>query len=336
MESGRARYASLGVGQAAGIVRAAAWGPDGPLTEAARFSIASITKPITATAVMQLVEEGAVVLAAPVATYVPEFRPGPASEGEPGGEAVRVRHVLTHTSGVAETPEDYLERVQPTAAETLTWVCEQPLRHTPDTEYRYTSDSFYLLAEIVRRCRGMSFADALRTRLFEPLGMSATTFDPFADGPASLPLGGYFERYGEAVEYATRYFASLEAPGGGLWSTAEDLVRFGRAMLLGGTLDGARVLGEPFVRLMTREHTADVREMGAPPRSPGYGLGWSLPGLGHVSPASASAFGHGGASGSALLVDPDHDLVVVYLRNEWGAEAWPTDEAIQAVYAALV
>jgi CubicO group peptidase (beta-lactamase class C family) len=106
-------------------------------------------------------------------------------------------------------------------------------------------------------------------------------------------------------------------------------------MLGHGTLDGARILGRPFVELMTREHTTDVLEAGSPPRQPHYGLGWGLPGRGQGSPAGWSAFGHTGATGSQLIVDPDHDLVVVYLRNDWGADTTPTDEAIQAVYAAL-
>jgi CubicO group peptidase (beta-lactamase class C family) len=132
----------------------------------------------------------------------------------------------------------------------------------------------------------------------------------------------------------TSTFISLQMPGGGLWSTAEDVVRFGWAMLLSGTLHGRRVLGRPFVELMTREHTAEVREHGTG-RNPTYGLGWSLPGIGRGSPASRSAFGHSGASGSELVVDPDRDLVVVYLRNRWGTPITATEEAIQAVYAAL-
>lgn len=106
-------------------------------------------------------------------------------------------------------------------------------------------------------------------------------------------------------------------------------------MLGGGALDGTRVLGRPFVELMTREHTGDVLEAGTPPRSPHYGLGWALPGQGPGSPASTRAFGHTGATGSQLIVDPAWDLVVVYLRNEWDADMVQTDEAIQAVYAAL-
>jgi CubicO group peptidase (beta-lactamase class C family) len=123
-------------------------------------------------------------------------------------------------------------------------------------------------------------------------------------------------------------------PGGGLWSTADDIVRFGRAILGGGTLDGGRILGQPFVGLMTRTHTAGLREVGSE-RDPLYGLGWGRLGLGRGLAAGPNAVGHSGATGSMLVVDPDHDLVVVYLRNVWGTPMTAADEAINAVYAAL-
>jgi CubicO group peptidase (beta-lactamase class C family) len=95
-----------------------------------------------------------------------------------------------------------------------------------------------------------------------------------------------------------------------------------------------RVLGRPFVELMTRLQTDGILEFGTG-RAPGYALGWGRPGLGRGSPASPSSFGHNGASGSTLIVDPAVDLVIVYLRNDWGATMTATEEAVQAVYAAL-
>jgi CubicO group peptidase (beta-lactamase class C family) len=161
--------------------------------------------------------------------------------------------------------------------------------------------------------------------------MAATTFDPADPGPAAVPLEG---PPGLPRDEVLARVISLALPGGGLWSTADDLVRFGRAMLLGGTLDGVRVLGRPFVELMTRLQTDGILELGTG-RAPGYALGWGRPGLGRGSPASPSSFGHNGASGSTLIVDPAEDLVVVYLRNDWGATMTATEEAVQAVYAAL-
>jgi CubicO group peptidase (beta-lactamase class C family) len=333
--SGRARYASLGVGRGDGLVRTAAYGPDGTFTAGARFLVASITKPITATAVLQLVEDGRLALSAPVRDHLPAFAPIPAEPGTPGAEAITAWHILTHTSGLTDAGEEYLELHRPTQLELLTRIRSQRLEFVPGSRFGYASDSFYLLAELVERLGGRPFADHLRGRILGPLGMASTTFDPSETGPRGLPLGGTFDRYGALLDEATSYFVSLAMPAGGLWSTADDLVRFGRAMLLGGTLDGARILGRPFVELMTREHTAGIMEPGDPPRRPAYGLGWHLPGLDPGSPASRMAFGHRGATGTALVVDPGYDLVVVYLRNEWGSTDVTADEAIQAVYGAL-
>ena len=149
-------------------------------------------------------------------------------------------------------------------------------------------------------------------------------------------LRGHFQGIGVVPEDAVaRWFISIAHPGAGLWSTAEDLLRFGRAMLGGGSLDGARIMGSRFVELMTREQTAMVLEEGVVPRDPTYGLGWGLPGLDGSLPVSSHAFGHGGATGTRLLIDPDADLVVVYLTNVWGASDRHGLEAIGAVFGAL-
>lgn len=335
VQAGRAREVGLAVGRSDGLVRSAIFDASGELSDERRFLVASITKPITATATLQLVEQGRLVLTRPIPAYLSGFQPLPAEPGTLAGEAITAWHLLTHTSGLDDGGENLLETQRPSAQALLARVCGQRLVFPPGTRYQYASDSFYLLAELISTLGKADYATHLRTRIFEPLGMNATTFDPSDAGPAPFPLRGLFDRYGPLRGEATRYFVSLAMPGGGLWSTPLDLVRFWRVMLGHGTLDGARILGRPFVELMTREHTTDVLEAGSPPRQPHYGLGWGLPGRGQGSPAGWSAFGHTGATGSQLIVDPDHDLVVVYLRNDWGADTTPTDEAIQAVYAAL-
>jgi CubicO group peptidase (beta-lactamase class C family) len=333
--AGRVRNAGLAVGRHDRLVRSATFDASGEIADERRFLVASITKPITATATLQLVEDGRLVLTRPIPAYLPAFRPLPAEPDTLAGEAITAWHLLTHTSGLDDGGEELLETQRPTARALLERVCSQRLLFPPGTRYQYASDSFYLLAELFSTLGEADYATHLRTRILEPLGMTATTFDPSDGDPPALPLGGLFDRYGPMRGEATRYFVSLAMPGGGLWSTPSDLVKFGRAMLGHGTLDGTRILGRPFVELMTREHTAHVLEDGSPPRQPHYGLGWALPGRGQGSPAGWSAFGHTGATGSQLIVDPDYALVVVYLRNDWGADMTATDEAIQAVYAAL-
>jgi CubicO group peptidase (beta-lactamase class C family) len=283
---------------------------------------------------MQLVEDGRVVLTEPVRTYLPDFAPAPPPGEDDRSEPVLVWHVLTHTAGLSDAPDTFFDSGARSREELLARVSSARLRFPPGTAYAYCSDSFYVLAAIAERVAGQPFPELLRARIFEPLGMAATTFDPADPGPPPVPMTGSLGPEDVAPEVMQQYFISLAAPGGGLWSIPHDVARFGQAMLLGGTIDGVRILGRPFVRLMTRLHTGNVRDFVEQPQ-PWYGLGWGLPGLGRGSPASPESFGHGGATGSALIVDPPNDLVVVYLRNEWGAPTTATDEAIQAVYGAL-
>lgn len=334
VREGRATYAALAVARGDGLVRSAAWQGERSLDEPRRSAIASLTKPITATAILQLVEAGLLVLTEPLSTYIPAFDPPGPTGSETLAQPITAWHVLTHTAGLSDAPEDFYLTAPPTRTAQVERLCRDRLRFPPGTAYAYCSDSFYLLADLVERLTGMSWPDYVRERVLEPLEMSATTFDPFAPGPAPLPLEGNLGPEDARRDDVLAYFAALAMPGGGLWSTADDVVRFGRAMLGGGTLDGTRVLGRPFVELMTRVHTDDVRDL-IDGQRPHYGLGWGRPGLRRGSPASASAFGHSGATGSGLLVDPANDLVVVYLRNRWGESMTATDEAVQAVYAAL-
>jgi CubicO group peptidase (beta-lactamase class C family) len=334
VRDGRASYAGLAVARSDGLVRAASFNGLGEMAVAPRSAIASITKPIVATAVMQLVEAGSLVLVEPIETYLPGFHPvAPATTDQPP-ERVTAWHVLTHTSGLPTPPDEYYAGTEASREALLRWLGQSTLRFRPGSAYAYASESFYTLSAAIERLSGTSFPAFLRERIFQPLGMAATTFDPYEPGPALVPIEGDFGPPGEPWSEVLPVFIALTMPGGGLWSTPTDIARFGRAMLLGGTIDGSRVLGRPFVELMTRHHTRDVRELddGRPAT---YALGWGRPGLGRGSPAGPSSFGHSGATGSLLVVDPDHDLVVAYLRTEWGATMTATDEAVQAVYAAL-
>ena len=129
----------------------------------------------------------------------------------------------------------------------------------PGTRFHYVSFTFDLLVEALARRTGDPYEAALRRRVLEPLGMAATTFDPgvhaeLASRAAPLTMaladGTFLDDDGLVAAYA-----SLHLAGGGLWSSADDLLRLGRAMLRRGELDGTRVLSPAFVDLMTREVT---------------------------------------------------------------------------------
>ena len=331
--SGRTSYAALAVATGAGLVRSAAWTGEGPVDRAPRTAVASITKPITATAVMQLVERGSLVLLEPITTYLPDVAPHAPDDGSPA-EAITAWHILTHTSGIPDASEEFYLTAPATPEAQVERISHEQLKFAPGSCYAYASDSFFILSALITRVTGEPYPSYLQQHVLGPLGMSATSFDPYAPGRTPRPLEGSFGPTGIPFRDVSAYFARMAMPGGGLWSTAEDILRFGRAMLLGGSLDDARIIGRPFVDLMTRWHTATAIEVGM--SRPGlYGLGWGKPGLGRGSPASAAAFGHSGATGSMLIVDPTYDLVIVYLRNEWGVSTTATDEAVQAVYAAI-
>jgi CubicO group peptidase (beta-lactamase class C family) len=300
-----------------------------------RFRIASVTKPIVATAVLQLVEEGVITLGEPIQRHIPEFAPASASPGRPGAEAVTPWHLLTHTSGVVDADWEVAIEAGWGADELLADACRRPLAFVPGASYRYCSDSFYLLTELLRRADGSpSYAGSLRTRLLGPLGMSATSFH--RDDPHHRSVGTRVLGYDDGTTRRwDAWFERIEAPGSGLWSTAADLVRFGRAILHGGSLDGARILGRPFVELMSREHTAGIFEATDPPRRPAYGLGWALGWAGDRMPGRPGQIGHLGATGSRLWVDPNEGFVLALLANLWDADQRLSDAVVAAVYGAL-
>jgi CubicO group peptidase (beta-lactamase class C family) len=325
-------YAALAVGTSAGPVRVEAFDRSGRLETAPSSPIASITKPITAVAVLQLVESGDLVLLEPVSTYVPAFRPTDAGNDD-AGEPIMAWHLLTHTSGLADLEPAWYAAAPRTPADVVAALAEARPDFRPGTAFRYTTDTYQVLAAMIAGASGLPYETYLGERLFGPLGMTGTGFDPDRLGQ-SVEMVDWYGHPGMPPADARAAFRRLAMPGGGLWSTPDDLLRFGRAMLGGGTVDGVRVLGRPFLDLMLRRHTARVAEIGTG-RAPNYGLGWGFPGLGYGTPSSEGSFGHAGGTGSVLLVDPAYDLVIVHLRNRWGATMKATDEVVQAVYGAL-
>ena len=322
-------YAAIAVGRADGPLASAAFLRGEPIDPPPRSPVASLTKPITATAIMQLVEAGAVDLDAPIASYVPEFRPEPPA-GERSVAPVTIRHMLSHTSGMSDLPDELLVTLPPTPAAMLDAMCAQRLTFAPGSAFQYASEPWYLLSAIVERVASVPYPSFIRDRILAPLGMRLTTFDPRDAGADHLMPAGHFPSADLGADDVLGLMAGLTMPGGSLWSTPGDILRFGRAMLLGGALDGARILERRALGAMTEPQAAGVTDFGSG-EPVHYGLGWGLRPAG----ASASAFAHSGATGSMLIVDPEADLVVVHLRNWWGVAMDATTETVEAVYASL-
>lgn len=338
VEEGKVPFVILGVANTAGTIRLEAVPPrEGPAIRAAAVCLlASITKPIVTTAVMRLVQDGRFSLTAPLSTWLPEL----AAAGHP---PITAWHVMTHTTGLGEVDIEQLLLQSGDRVELFRRTIALPQEAAPGSRFKYVSCTWELLAEAVERATGKPLDQVLRDEVLDPLGMADTRFDPrpgHAVRMAPLRVGGWdsgplTELLDPALtELLLGGYIGLRMAGGGLWSTAADLLRFGRALMEGGELDGARVLAPTFVNLMTREVTTDG--LGATEdrlADAHYALGWGKRGV--TSPGSASSFGHGGMSGTRLWIDPEHDLVVVYLTGVWGLADQPIDAALDAVYAAV-
>lgn len=286
----------------------------------ALFWIASQSKPITAVALMMLVDANKVKLDDPVEKYLPEFR-GQWLAVEQDADHVllrkpkrppTVRDLLRHTSGLPfqsamEQPTlDGLRLRDAVHSYAIT-----PLQFEPGSKYQYSNAGINTAGRIIEVVSGMTYEAFLTKRIFEPLGMTDTTFWPTEELLERLPKAYKPNASGTGLEETTigqlRYPLHDTAhrypmPAGGLFSTATDLGRFCQMMLNGGALDGMRYLSEPLVAEMTRKQTGDgIKE--------GYGLGWSV---------GSGTFGHGGAFATNMTIDPAHNRVTVFLVQHAG------------------
>ena len=165
--------------------------------------------------------------------------------------------------------------------------------------------------------------------------MDATSFRANEPGQLSAPAGMIGLTPDQLKAFA-QWFAALDHPGGGLWSSAADLIRFGRAMLNEGALEGVRILSPASVALMTSDQTHGLRDPGDPAFRPSYGLGWDRSSTSRDLPGSSVEFDHAGSSGARLWVDPAAGFVFVMLAGLWLTGGELSDEVIAPVYRALI
>lgn len=289
------------------------------------FFLASLTKAIVATAVMQYVDEGRWDLYAPLGRYLPGF------EGS-GREDISAWHILTHTSGLADMSLDDLRRKRPSYAWLLADCRARVPRWAPGSRYEYNSTVWVLLAETMATLSGMPFAQALRFRLTDRLGMVDTTFDPRYARRRVLPVGGMTMRNRLVGEVLLRFLARANLAGGGLFGTLPDLLRLGSSLL--AAADAPRVLSEAAISAMAEPQTDGIPHI-ADDGSVSYvgqAVGWRTPGPGW--PQRAGVITHGGISGSRLWVDRAGGLVFASLTNRWEAPDEPTMAVLGAVYEA--
>lgn len=323
--------AALAVGDAEGGIRSETFAarPRERIDPQSNFFLASLTKPIVATAAMQLVEAGSLDLHEPIARHLPQFATAPKDQ-------VTLRHLLTHTSGVYDIPIDTIRRERPSAARMTQLTMDAPLNFAPGTRWEYCSSSFYLIGLLIEKASGLRYPDYLRQRLFEPLGMQ-TTFDPRGSGRRLVRVHGVGADNRLVRFLMLRYLASIAVPGGGLWGTLDDLLRFGAASMRPRATDtGYLPLSPATAALMMEDHVDGVvGEVDGETKPVHFGLGWGKPTLMREVPGSPRVVSHGGATGTRLWIDPDHELVFVFFTNQWDPNREPEIEALAGTYRAL-
>ncbi len=329
VRAGHVPAAALAVGDASGPIRRQTFAAGSSVDPESFFFLASLTKPIFATAVMQLVEEGRLGLHEPLARHLLEFATA-------DKERVTTWHILTHTSGIPDVLPEVIRRERPSARRMTDLALTAPLRFQPGTRWEYCSASYYVLAKLIERLTGLTYRRYLAERLFSPLGME-TTFDPRRRGRPIVPVRGVGAE-GRIRRYLLlRYVVSIAPPGGGLFGTLDDLLRFGAALLRPQRRDGRHLpLAPETIALMGEDHTRGLPGVVEGEERPvHFGLGWNKPTLSTGLPGSERTIGHGGATGTSMWIDPDAELVFVYFTNQWDPDRSPEREALEGVYEAL-
>lgn len=288
------------------------------------FWIASMTKPITATAIMMLEEEGKLSADDPVWKYIPELGGLKTKDGM--SATVTLRHLLTHTSGMGEATAAEA-RAARTLAELIPAFVNKPLGFAPGSKWQYCQSGINTLGRIVEVVSGMELEAFLRARLFGPLRMKDTTFylsaeqmgryvTPVASKDGKLTETAVSLLFGESPMFKGHY----PAANGGLFSTAADYAQFARMILNGGTLNGRKYLTAQSVTKMTTIQTGALATGFTPGN--GWGLGWCVvrEPQGVTAMLSPGTFGHGGAYGTQAWIDPVKGRVYVLMvqRSNFG------------------
>lgn len=316
------------------------------------FDIRSVTKPITAIGIMILMEEGKLALNDPVEKYLPEFKTtSRAAEDTP--HPITIHQLLTHTAGLPfyRLPEieDITIKRNRTLADVVVFLSKQKPEFEPGNQFRYSSGGFAILGRIIEVVSGKPYEQFIKERIFDPLGMKDSFFFIPADKQNRVASiyrldDGKLSKWEEIETY--RKNAKYPGPEFGMYSTASDLASLCQMMLDGGTLQdsprpgspaghlrrggsgkparvgskGRRILSRMSVEAMTKNHTLNIKS--AITQRPAYqGLGWGLSGdpMNDFPLTSTGSFGHNGAFGAIIWIDPKESLIRIFLAHRFGS-----------------
>jgi CubicO group peptidase (beta-lactamase class C family) len=370
LDNGKLPFASVLVGRGDDI--ALQWSSG--VADDAIFRIASMTKPITSVAFMQLVEQGKVALTDPVAKYIPEFAKLGVFMGGGGNVPfmtrapsthMRVVDLLRHTAGftysfqeqgnvdAAYRKTDVESWSKNTAQSFIDTLAQIPLEFDPGTQWNY-SVATDIVGILVERISGLSLPEYFQTHIFAPLGMTDTFFHVPADKAARIPEGFGFDpetkmklldKAGAESMWAKGW--SFNSGGGGLASSVADYHRFCRMLLNGGALDGAQILSPKTIELMTANHIPggqDLTQMSkslfseADMAGIGFGLGFAttIDNTATLAPCSNGDFYWGGMYSTAFFVDPVEDIIMIFMTQLLPSTTYPVRREIKTmIYSAL-
>ena len=345
-----------------------------PMREDALFRIASMTKPVTSIAFMQLVEQCKVALDDPVARVLPEF----AKLGEYGGgggalpfapmkqgQPMRFVDLMTHMSGLTygfqnrssidaayRAAQLDLSRGAITSDEYIETLARIPLEFEPGARWNY-SVSTDVLGVCVERISGMRLGEYFEQNIFGPLGMNDTGFDLDPDKQDRLSDAHSYRPGKEprlidkGAETRLSESAKFHSGGGGLISTISDYNRFCTMLLNKGQFDGGQIIGPKTLDLMTANHLpggADLTQMSqslfseANNAGTGFGLGFAVvvdPAR-TLMPASKGEFYWGGAYSTAFFVDPLERITMVFMTQLYPSSTYPIRRQLKTlIYSAL-
>jgi CubicO group peptidase (beta-lactamase class C family) len=370
LDNGKLPFASVLVGRGDDI--ALQWSSG--VAEDAIFRIASMTKPITSVAFMQLVERGLVALTDPVTKYIPEFAQLGVFVGGGGNvpfmtrapkTQMRVIDLLRHTAGftysfqeqgnidAAYRKTDVESWTKNTSQSVIDTLAQIPLEFDPGTQWNY-SVATDILGILVERISGLSLPEYFQTHIFTPLGMTDTFFQVPSDKAAHIPEGFAFDpetkmklidKAGADSMWAKGW--SFNSGGGGLASSVADYYRFCRMLLNGGALDGAQILSPKTIELMTANHIPggqDLTQMSkslfseAEMAGIGFGLGFAttIDSAATLTPCSTGDFYWGGMYSTAFFVDPVEDIIMIFMTQLLPSTTYPVRREIKTmIYSAL-
>ncbi|MBK8631411.1 MAG: beta-lactamase family protein [Sphingomonadales bacterium] len=377
IDTGLLPHAALLVGRGDEIAHLSLQGdarPGQALQQDAIFRIASMTKPVTSVAFMQLVEEGKVALSDPVASILPEFaKTGVFQAGgggvpfvtRPAATPMKMVDLLRHTSGLTygfqeRTPIDAAYRREKiddfqsprTMEEFVTAVAAIPLQFDPGSVWNY-SVSTDIVGAVIQRIEGKPLGDVLEERIFKPLGMNDTHFQvPASKKDRITDCYAYHPRdkmklFDKGDESRWMIENRFQSGGGGLASTLGDYHRFCRMLVNGGALDGAQILSPKTLELMTANHLPggkDLTELSqslfseAENAGVGFGLGFAttMTPASTMVPGSVGDFYWGGMFSTAFLIDPVEHITMVFMTQLMPSSTYPIRREIKTmIYAAL-